>query len=87
MSFENKTGLQLRSLIKKSGELELSQVKIAIPEPSAYQVVVRVEATPINPSDLGLLLGAADLKMAKLMGTSDAPVVKATVPESEMKDI
>ena len=51
MGFENKTGLQLRSLIKKSGELELSLVKIAIPEPAADEVVVRVEATPINPSE------------------------------------
>jgi len=46
---------------------------------------VRVEATPINPSDVGLLLGAADVKTAKLSGTSDAPVVTATVPESAMK--
>ncbi len=85
MDFESKTGLQLRSLIKKSGELELSLVKIAIPEPAADEVVVRVEATPINPSDLGLLLGAADLKTAKLSGTNDVPVVIATVPESAMK--
>ena len=85
MGFENKTGLQLRSLIKKSGELELSLVKVPIPEPAADEVVVRVEATPINPSDLGLLLGAADVKTAKLSGTGDAPVVTATVPESAMK--
>jgi NADPH:quinone reductase-like Zn-dependent oxidoreductase len=85
MGLENKTGLQLRSLIKKSGELELSLVKVPIPEPAADEVVVRVEATPINPSDLGLLLGAADLKTAKLSGTNDVPVVIATVPESAMK--
>jgi hypothetical protein len=46
---------------------------------------VRVEATPINPSDAGLLLGAADMKTAKLSGTSDAPVVTATIPKSAMK--
>ena len=85
MGLENKTGLQLRSLIKKSGELELSLVKVPIPEPAADEVVVRVEATPINPSDLGLLLGAADLKTAKLSGTNDVPVVIATVPEFAMK--
>src|SRR5208283_3010020 len=85
MGFENKTGLQLRSLIRKSGEVELSLVKIAIPEPATDEVVVRVEATPINPSDLGLLLGVADIKTAKLSGTSDAPVVTAAVPESAMK--
>ncbi len=85
MDFENKAGLQLRSLIKRSGELELSLVRIAIPEPTADEVVVRVEATPINTSDQGLLLGAAYVKTAKLSGTSDAPVVTATVPESAMK--
>ena len=52
---DGKTGLQLRSLIKKSGELELSLVNVPTPEPADDEVVVRVEATPINPSDLGLL--------------------------------
>ena len=55
---DGKTGLQLRSLIKKSGELELSLASVPTPEPAADEVLVRVEATPINPSDLGLLLGA-----------------------------
>jgi len=56
-----KDGLQLRSLVKEEGELELSLVRVATPEPAADEVVVRVEATPINPADIGLLLGAADL--------------------------
>jgi NADPH:quinone reductase-like Zn-dependent oxidoreductase len=54
------TGLQLRSLLKKSGDLELSLAKVDTPEPGPDQVVVKIEATPINPSDLGLLLGPAD---------------------------
>ncbi len=58
MSSDGKTGLELRSLIKKSGELEISLASVPITEPSADQVVVRVEAAPINPSDLGLLVGA-----------------------------
>ncbi len=52
---DGKSGLQLRSLLKKSGELELSLVDVPTPEPADDEVVVRVEATPINPSDLGLL--------------------------------
>jgi NADPH:quinone reductase-like Zn-dependent oxidoreductase len=79
------TGLQLRSLIKKSGELELSLMKVPTPEPGADQVVVRVEATPINPSDLGLLTGAADLSTAKASGTKELPVVTAAVPEAGMR--
>jgi len=65
MSTDGNSGLQLRSLIKKSGELEISLVNVPTKEPSADEVVVRIEATPINPSDLGLLTGAADMTTAK----------------------
>jgi NADPH:quinone reductase len=79
------TGLQLRSLIKTDGELEISLLNVATPEPGPDEVVVRVEATPINPSDLGLLTGAADMTTAKASGSSDSPVVTAKVPEAGMK--
>jgi NADPH:quinone reductase-like Zn-dependent oxidoreductase len=82
---DGKSGLQLRSLIKTSGELEISLVSVATPEPGPDEVVVRVEATPINPSDLGLLTGAADMTTAKASGTKDAPVVTAQVPEAGMR--
>jgi NADPH:quinone reductase-like Zn-dependent oxidoreductase len=82
---DGKTGLQLRSLIKKSGELEISLLTVTTPEPAADEVVVRVEATPINPSDLGLLTGAADMTTAKLSGTKEHPVITAKVPEAGMK--
>jgi NADPH:quinone reductase-like Zn-dependent oxidoreductase len=85
MGAEANTGLQLRSLIKSSGELEISLVPVAIPEPGTDEVVVRIEATPINPSDLGLLLGAADLSTAKASGTPASPVITAKVPEAAMK--
>jgi NADPH:quinone reductase len=79
------TGLQLRSLIKKTGELELSLVDVPTPTPAADEVVVRVEASPINPSDIGLLFGAADMTTATASGTPDRPVVTARVPEAAMK--
>ena len=82
MGFE---GLELRSLIKKSGELELSLVKVKIPEPAADEVIVRVEGSPINPSDLGLLVGTADMTTAKSSGAGDSVVVTASVPEPLMK--
>src|SRR6476661_5088004 len=85
MGTDAKTGLQLRSLIKKSGELEISLVNVPVPEPGPDEVVVRVEAAPINPSDLGLLIGAADMSTAKASGTADAPVITAKVPEGAMK--
>jgi len=82
---EGKSGLQLRSLIKKSGELEISLLNVQTPEPGPDEVVVRVEATPINPSDIGLLTGAADLSTAKASGTKDSPVITAKVPAAGMK--
>src|SRR6202041_409123 len=85
MSVDGKTGLQLRSLIKKSGELEISLLQVPTPEPSADEVVVRVEASPINPSDLGLLVGAADMTTAKAAGSRDAPVITARVSEAAMR--
>src|ERR1700738_4971269 len=85
MSADVKTGLQLRSLIKNSGELELSLASVPVPEPGPDEVVVRVEASPINPSDLGLLVGAADMSTARASGTREAPVVTARVPEAAMK--
>ncbi len=78
------TGLQLRSLIKKSGELELSLAKVEIAEPGPDQVVVKVEATPINPSDLGLLLGPADVSAATTSGSGESTVVKAKVSQAAL---
>jgi NADPH:quinone reductase-like Zn-dependent oxidoreductase len=82
---DGKTGLQLRSLIKKSSELEISLLDVPTPEPADDEVVVRVEAAPINPSDLGLLVGAADMSTAKASGTKEAPVITAKVPDGAMR--
>jgi NADPH:quinone reductase-like Zn-dependent oxidoreductase len=85
MSVDGKTGLQLRSLIKNSGELEISLANVPTPEPGPDEVVVRVEASPINPSDLGLLVGAADMTTAKASGTKESPVITAKVADAGMK--
>src|ERR1700709_563012 len=85
MASDNKTGLELRSLIKKSGELELSLASVPVPEPGPDEIRARGEASPINPSDLGLLVGAADMSTAKASGTGDAAVVTAKVPDGAMK--
>jgi NADPH:quinone reductase len=77
-------GLQLRSLIKAGGELEISLLDVPTPEPGPDEVVVRVEATPINPSDLGLLTGAADLSTARAANRDGLPVITAKVPEGAM---
>ncbi|HEY7206025.1 MAG TPA: zinc-binding dehydrogenase [Methylomirabilota bacterium] len=79
------TGLQLRSLVKKEGTLELSLVTVDVPEPKPEEVIVRVDASPINPSDQGLLFGSADLSTARASGTAASPVVTATVPPAALK--
>jgi NADPH2:quinone reductase len=85
MSRTSATQLQLRSLVKKSGELEVSLVRIPIAEPASDEVVVRLEAAPLNPSDLGLLFGAADLSGVKASGTKENPVVTAPISEQMMR--
>ena len=78
-------GLQLRSIVKTGGELELSLVNIETPSPGPEEIVVRIQATPINPSDIGLLFGAADMTTAKASGIAAEPVITASVPERFMK--
>ena len=80
-----KTALQLRSLIKGSGELELSLASVPIPIPADNEVLIRIEASPINPSDIGLLFGAADMSTATVSQGEHGPVVTARVPEKGMK--
>ena len=83
-----RTGLQLRSLIKPSGELEMSLARIDVHAPGGDEVLIRIEATPINPSDIGLLFGAADMGQAVLSGDLADPAslrLSAPVPERAMK--
>jgi NADPH2:quinone reductase len=84
-SAPQRTGLQLRSRVKTSGELELSLVEVEVPAPVANEVVVRVEASPINPSDIALLFGAADMSTARQSGTPERPVITARVPDALMR--
>jgi NADPH2:quinone reductase len=77
-------GLQLRSLVKPSGELELSLQSVTLSPPRQDEVVVRIEASPINPSDIGLLFGAADMNSARLSGTPAEPILSAPIAEVAM---
>ena len=78
-------GLQLQSLVKSSGELEISLVRVPTPEPEPDEIVVRVEATPINPSDLGLMFARGDMSQARFSGTPTSPVVTASIPPRGME--
>lgn len=80
-----RTTQQLRSEVREDRTLRLSLVETEISEPADHEVLVQVEATPINPSDLGLLFGAADMTTARFSGTADAPVVEADISDAGMR--
>jgi NADPH2:quinone reductase len=71
--------LELRSLVSSQGTLELSLHDVAVPVPGDNEVLVRIEAAPINPSDLGLLTAGADMTTATVAGTPERPVVTASL--------
>jgi NADPH:quinone reductase-like Zn-dependent oxidoreductase len=73
-------GLQLRSRVTASGELELSLVRTEIPPLAPDQVLIRVEAAPVNPSDVRVLLGTADLATLRKEDTVEAQVIRADIP-------
>ncbi len=81
------TALQITSLVTATGTLELSLGDVDVPTPRHDQVLVRVEAAPINPSDLGLLFAAADMSAATASGTSDRPVVTAPISPAVMASL
>jgi NADPH:quinone reductase len=80
-----RTARQLRSLVTADGTLTLSLTDVEVPAPAAGQVVVRVDAAPVNPSDLGLLLAGADPTTLKASGTAGDPVVTGSIPANVLR--
>jgi len=79
--------LQLRSTVSSDGKLTLDLAQIEVPELKSEEVLVRVDASPINPSDLGLLFGMADMTTAKQAGDAASPVITADVPPNIVKGL
>ncbi len=73
---------QLHSTITSTGQLQLSLAEIDTPQPAPDEVLIRVEAAPINPSDLGLLIGPADISQALLSGPAHNPILTAPIPDA-----
>lgn len=76
---------QLQSLVTAEGELRLALADVETPQPGELEVLVRVEAAPINPSNLLMLLAMADVSAAVRGGSTDEPVVTAPIPETAMR--
>src|ERR1700757_1373668 len=79
--------LQLRSLVRADQILELFLDMVPVPEPGPDEVVIRVEAAPLNPSDMGLLFGGADMAVAVAGGSAERPVVTAPIPDAAMRGL
>jgi NADPH:quinone reductase-like Zn-dependent oxidoreductase len=77
-------GLELRSTVTSQGQLILHLEEVAVAPPGPDEVIVAVQASPINPSDLGLLLGPADMASLVASGTKERPILTATIPPARM---
>jgi len=81
----NSTYLQMLSTVTETGELRLELKEQETPKPNADQVLVRIEAAPINPSDLGVMFGFTDMSAAISTGTGGDTVLAAPVSEQGMR--
>ncbi len=79
------TNLTMLTLATEGGQLEVSLARVPMPEPRDHEVLVRIQAAPINPSDLGLLFGAADMTTARASERDGLPLVTADIPAGGMR--
>ena len=76
---------QIRSEVTKEGKLLIYIEATEIPEPKEDEVLIRIEASPINPSDLGLLLGPADVSSMSVSGVGEEAVVSMEIPKGLLR--
>jgi hypothetical protein len=76
---------QIHSTVTPEGELVLALADVPEPEAGAGEIKVRIEAAPINPSDIGLLTGAADVAAGSAGGSASHPAFIAPVPPAGMR--
>ena len=77
-------GLELRSTLSHDGIVTLAVRRTDVPAPGDDQVVVRVDAAPINPSDLGMMFAAGDIQAALAAGDGKHPAVGVPVPAAAL---
>tara|TARA_B100001105_G_scaffold240392_1_gene219006 strand:- start:544 stop:1689 length:1146 start_codon:yes stop_codon:yes gene_type:complete len=81
----NSTYLQMFSTVTDAGEVRLQLLEKPTPQPETNQVLVKIEATPINPSDLGVMFGLSDMANAKSSGAGNDTVLTAPVSQQGLR--
>lgn len=76
--------LELRTTIHADGRLTLTLEEVRLTPPAEDEVIVRVEAAPINPSDIGLLLSSAEMGSIEMSGDAGRPVATLSIPQERM---
>ena len=70
--------LVLTSQVQEDGKIVAALTEMPLPAPAEHEVVIAVEAAPINPSDLGLLFSSARIEDAVFApGRVEAPLSPA----------
>ncbi len=81
---QHRSNLALQSTISSRGQFELKHEAIELPAPAPDEIVVQMEAAPINPADLLGIFGPVDKSTLVLGGTPDSPSLLGQVPESRL---
>jgi len=79
--------LEIRSKITSDAKLEVWLEEVTIPHPKADEVVVRIDAAPLNPSDLSLLLGPIEASSIQSVGTAERPKIVASVAADQLPSL
>ena len=78
------SAVQLQSQVRREGEVEIALVAVPVHSPGEQEVLVRILAAPLNPTDILLMFGAADVSKAAVSGTDARPAVTVPIPQAAM---
>jgi NADPH:quinone reductase-like Zn-dependent oxidoreductase len=78
------SSLQLQTWLTSDAQLQLRLARVALAEPAPEEVVIRVEAAPINPSDIGAMFGPSDISRMRADGAGDTKQVAIPMPPQAM---
>ena len=75
---------RLVSIVRSDAVLELRIDTVDLVACGDDEVLIRVEAAPLNPSDQAVVFAFADLSTARQSGSDDSPVIEADIPKKAM---